>query len=96
MVAGMRPGAPGWGADPDDMLFYDPTGTERALGSVGGDQRQYYRRIVAAMTGKGVNPVSPAQAVAVMAVVDAAIGSARTGRVVEMQISAEERAPAGG
>ncbi|MGI4957876.1 MAG: oxidoreductase [Janthinobacterium lividum] len=95
LMAGLRPGAPGWGADPDDMLFYDATGTERTLASVAGDQRVYYTRIFEALTGRGVNPVPPAQAVATMAVIDAAILSARTGRVVDMQFTAEERAAFG-
>ena len=95
LLAGMRPGAPGWGADPDDMLFYDASGADRTVASVDGDQRQYYTRIAEALAGRGANPVPSAQAVATMAVIDAAIRSARTGRVVDMQFSAEERAASG-
>lgn len=94
LVAGMRPGAPGWGADPDDMLFYDATGAEQTVASVGGDQRRYYMQIAKALTGRAANPVPPAQAVATMAVIEAAILSARSGRVVDMQFTAAERAAA--
>lgn len=95
LAAGMRPGAAGWGADPDGLLFYDATGAERTLAPVSGDQREYYTQIAGALTGLGVNPVTPVQAVATMAVIDAAITSARTGRVVDMQPTTEERAAFG-
>lgn len=95
LVAGMRPGAPGWGADPDGLMVYDGDGAERLLTPVDGDYRRYYAGIARALNGNGTNPVPPAQAVATMAIIDAAIVSARTGRVVDMAFTAADRAAFG-
>ena len=92
LLAGMRPGSPDWGADADDMLLYDGSGEEQTIPAVSGDQRLYYRGIAEALRGKATNPVTPAQAIAVMAVIESASISARSGQSVEPRLTERERA----
>lgn len=71
--AGMKPGAPGWGEDPDVPVFFDgATGESIVLHTPAGDHRRYYIALRDAVLGKGPNPVTPSQAVAVMAVLESA------------------------
>jgi predicted dehydrogenase len=91
--AGMLPGAPGWGSDPDPAVLHDgATGQSRTLPALPGDQREYYRCLREAIHGRAPNPVPPAQASTCMAVLDAALRSAAEGRVVVPELTAEERA----
>ena len=48
-----------------------------------GDQSRYYAGIAAALRAGGANPVTPRDALDVMAVLEAAEQSAATGRAVE-------------
>ena len=71
--SGMKPGAPGWGEDPDAPVFFDgPTGQSIALQTPAGDHRRYYIALRDAVLGQGPNPVTPIQAIAVMAVLETA------------------------
>lgn len=92
MLAGVLPGSDAWGDDPDDMLLYDAAGEATRLPTPVGDQRRYYAALRDAVTGYGGNPVTPLQAVTVMAVLEAAIESAASGRAVDLALSREERA----
>lgn len=92
LLAGMRPGAPGWGEDADEMLFYDGDGQISLWPTPAGDQRTYYFRLRDALAHEGENPVSPQQAVTVMAVLEAAIESSTRGCTVGLSLSAEESA----
>lgn len=92
LLAGMRPGADGWGEDPDTLIRIDGEGREEALAVAPGDQRGFYRAVVAALRDGGEPPVSPAQAVAVMAVVETAARSAREGRSLPLPLTDAERA----
>ena len=91
LLAGIQPGGASWGEDPDDMLLYDASGHTTHLSTPVGDQRQYYMALRDAVRGLGANPVSPLQAVTVMAVIEAAMESASTGRAVTLALSEEER-----
>jgi predicted dehydrogenase len=82
LIAGLRPGDAQWGVDDDDLFVYDDAGAARRVAVPRGDQSRYYAAIRDALLGRGENPVPPAQAIAVMAVLEAAIASAREGRVV--------------
>lgn len=82
LIAGLRPGDAQWGVDEDDLHVYDDTGTARRVALPRGDQSRYYAAICDALLGRGANPVSPEQAIAVMAVLEAAFASARDGCVV--------------
>jgi hypothetical protein len=61
---------------------YDAAGAARRVAVPRGDQSRYYAEIRDALLGRGGNPVPPEQAIAVMAVLEAAITSACEGRVV--------------
>jgi predicted dehydrogenase len=82
LIAGLRPGDAQWGFDEDDLHVYDDTGTARRVAVPRGDQSRYYAAICDALLGRGASPVPPEQAIAVMAVLEAAIASARDGCVV--------------
>ncbi|WP_374274765.1 oxidoreductase [Brevundimonas sp.] len=86
MKAGVRPGdafeGRAWGADPRPGRLADAEGTESQTTGVGGDYRAYYAGVRDALLGSGPNPVPSAEALAVMAVIDAGRESARTGRAV--------------
>ena len=91
LLAGMKPHAQGWGVDTDDVVRYDGSGGERLIRASPGDQSQYYAGIYAALRGTGPNPVPPLQALAVVAVIEAAMLSAQSGRAVEPDLTDDER-----
>lgn len=90
LLAGLAPGAPGWGEDADAMLFYDGGASPQRLPTPAGDQRRYYAAVRDALRGSAANPVTPAQAVAVMAVLEAAIESAARGHTVTPSLTDAE------
>jgi scyllo-inositol 2-dehydrogenase (NADP+) len=87
LLAGARPGDPGFGAeDPDrygtlttDLAGLTSTGR---LTSVPGDYAAFYREMAAAVRGEGPVPVPPEQAREVVRVIECAMTSSREGRVV--------------
>jgi predicted dehydrogenase len=90
---GSRPGERGWGIDPDDALLYDGvTGEVQTVPALPGDQREYYRALGQALRGRGPNPVPPAQAATVMAIIEAAARAEADGRRVVPEVSPDERA----
>ena len=89
LLAGVVPGAPGWGEDPDSLMWHDENGVSR-IATPAGDQRRYYMAVRDAVLGQGANPVTPAQAVALMAVLEAAVKSADTGTAVRPALSERE------
>ena len=93
LLGGVIPGQRGWGQDPRPALFYngrDNQPLELALPA--GDQRQYYVGIRDAIRQQGTNPVSPAQAVAVMAVLETVIESSRSGKALPLPLTEAEQA----
>ncbi len=90
LLDGMRPGDAHWGEDPDALMLHDGS-QRRERPAVPGDQRDYYRGIAAALNGTGNNPVAPIEALAVMAVLNAAIDSAKTGVATIPAITDDER-----
>ena len=92
LLAGVAPGAAGWGEDPDALVIHHGDGSSRRIPVPAGDYRRYYAAIRDAIAGTAANPVPPAQAVAVMAVLEAAIASDREGRTTVPALTAEERA----
>jgi predicted dehydrogenase len=90
--AGVLPGAPDWGLDPDDAVFYSgATGDTRALKAARGDQRGYYVALREALLGRGPNPVPPEQGATVMAIIEAGLLSDLEGRRVVPALTKEER-----
>lgn len=92
LLAGVTPGSEGWGEDSDDLVLFDANGEAHAVKTPKGDQRQYYINVRDALTGKIDNPVHPVEALAVMAVLEAAVKSAETGSTQALELTAEERA----
>ncbi|MBB0026602.1 oxidoreductase [Ralstonia pickettii] len=93
LLAGMQPGAQGWGVDDDAGLFIDgATSSENRIATPAGDQRAYYAAVRDAIFGQRTNPVPPVQAVAVMAVLEAAVAAAETGTAVVPDLIDAERA----
>jgi len=91
--AGMVPGSPDWGFDPDDALLYEgATGDTRGLKAARGDQRGYYVALREALLGRAPNPVPPEQGATVMAIIEAALRSDKEGRRVVPDPTKEERA----
>ncbi|MCF7220682.1 oxidoreductase [Marilutibacter chinensis] len=91
LLAGVRPGDGEWGLDPDPLLLHDGSGTTRRIDAPRGDQSRYYAAVAGAVRGQAPNPVSPAQAVAVMAVLEAAIASAESGQAIAPALTDAER-----
>ena len=91
LLAGAKPGDDGWGMDDDPLRLFDAQGVATDRSAVFGDQRRYYAGIAAALREEGGNPVQPAQALAVMAVVEAAIIAAATGRATVPDLTTAER-----
>lgn len=92
LLQGMLPGAPGWGIDPDRMQIWNSAGECRGMSTPAGDHRRYYAGIRDALRGTAPNIVPPVQALAVMAVLEAAIASAANGKMTSIPLTAEEGA----
>ncbi|WP_278439743.1 oxidoreductase [Pseudomonas oryzihabitans] len=92
LKAGVRPGGPDWGQDPDPGWLIDASGERQALPTPAGDHRGYYLALVEALAGRAANPVSPAQACALMALLEAAQRSSAEGRALMPELTAAERA----
>ncbi|MDE2562472.1 MAG: oxidoreductase [Sphingomonadales bacterium] len=90
LVEGMEPGAPGWGLDEDPLVLETPEGRVHEAAPVG-DQRRFYAGVREALRGLAPNPVPPVEALAVMAVIEAGIASAREGRAMPLALSEAER-----
>lgn len=90
LLAGMTPGAPGWGADPDPLIVFDGESAAQRIDAPAGDYRHYYTGIRDAIGGTAPNPVPPAQALAVMAVLEAAIISNREGCAIRLPLTPAE------
>jgi predicted dehydrogenase len=91
--AGVVPGSPDWGLDPDDAVLYDgASGNTRALKAARGDQRGYYLALREALHGRAPNPVPPEQGATVMAIIEAGFRSESEGRRVVPDLTKEERA----
>ena len=88
--AGMLPGAPDWGLDPDDAVLWDgATGETRALKAARGDQRGYYVALREALHGRAPNPVTPQQGATVMAIIEAALMSEPQATKMKTRIEAQ-------
>ena len=91
-LKGMKPGAPGWGEDPDPLLVWDSSGHCRQMPTPSGDHRLYFANIRDALAGKAQNQVPAIQALAVMAVLEGGIEAAASGQRITVPLAAEERA----
>jgi len=90
--AGMKPGEKDWGQDPDRLQIHTDETSFHETDALPGDQRELYRRLARALSGEGANPIRPVEALAVMAVIEAAAQSAREKRAVPLPLTEEEKA----
>ena len=91
--AGVVPGAPGWGVDADAAVVFDGrTGETSTVAAVPGDQRRYYAALGESLRGQAMNPVSPAQGAAVVAIIEAALQSEAEGCRRAPDLRDDERA----
>ncbi|PZO01176.1 MAG: oxidoreductase [Alphaproteobacteria bacterium] len=91
LLEGLAPGGPGWGEDPDSLILHGADGSTRRIAAQAGDQRAFYAGVRDAMRGCGPNPVPPIQALAVMAVVEAAVLSSTVGAAVDIGLTEAEQ-----
>ncbi len=88
LVAGVRPGDSGWGLDDDPLVQIAPDGARRGYPAERGRQEDFYKGVASALIHDRPMPVHAGEALAVQQVVEAAILSARQGRLVTLPISA--------
>jgi predicted dehydrogenase len=81
LMAGERPGRPGWGQDDDPLLVLRDGAEVERLPVPAGDYGQFYAAMRDAIRDRRPSPVSVAEATAVMAIIAAGIESSRTGRM---------------
>lgn len=91
LLSGMLPGTQGWGIDTDRMQIWNAAGECRGMPTPAGDHRRYYAAIRDAVQGSAPNAVPPIQALAVMAVLEAAILSAQSGMRQPVPLTEDER-----
>lgn len=92
MIAGMMPGDPGFGIDPDPGILYDATGQRKEIPVPAADQSLYYAAIRDAILDGAPLPVAPIQGLAVQAVLDASFQSSKEGRTLPVPLTEAERA----
>jgi len=85
LLAGVRPGDPQWGVDRDPLQWRCDDAAVQTRPALPGDQSRFYAGLADAIAGNGPNPVPPEEAIAVMAILQAAADSASSGRSVVPQ-----------
>jgi predicted dehydrogenase len=85
LLAGVKPGGPGWGVEPEASWgrFGDGGATE-TIRSEAGNYPRFYALVAQAIATAGPPPVTDAEGIAMMDVLQAARVSARQGRIVEL------------
>ncbi|MGF7146907.1 putative dehydrogenase [Sphingomonas zeicaulis] len=78
-LRGVVPGGEKWGVDSVPGRFTGADGASDEVAGVPGDYCLFWNALAAALRGEGANPVPPAEAIAVMRVLDAALRSADLG-----------------
>jgi len=91
LLAGVSPGEPGWGIDPQPATRYPGDGSSIEEALPAGNYGAYYRGVADAIRQHGPNPVAPAEAIAVMAVLETAMASAKQGRMLPLPLTDAER-----
>ncbi|MED5545438.1 MAG: oxidoreductase [Pseudomonadota bacterium] len=83
-VAGMRPGDPDWGRDPEPLVRFDGEGARHETPLPRGCQERFYEDVAAACRGEKPVAVSGEDIVLVQAVIEAARAASRTGQRVAL------------
>lgn len=84
LIAGERPGLPGWGRDDDPLLVVRAGADAEPRAVPAGDYGRFYAGVRDAIRSGGVPPVSASEATTVMAVIEAGLEASRRGRTVRM------------
>jgi predicted dehydrogenase len=86
LLEGMRPGTPGFGAEPPERWgsLHTGDGSVTKVPTERGDYARFYQLFRDAVRGDGVRPVDPADSVRVLRVLEAAERSARMGTVATL------------
>ena len=85
LKAGSTPADPDWGREPPEQWGTLDEGDEtRPVETDPGDYPRFYAEVAAAVRDGGSPPVDPADGVAVLEVIEAALESARSSRVVDL------------
>jgi scyllo-inositol 2-dehydrogenase (NADP+) len=84
LLAGRRPGDPGWGVEPPDRYgtFTTAHGTSSAIASATGAYECFYRGMAGAVRGGGPVPVTAAEGRSTVALLERCLESSATGRTV--------------
>lgn len=89
---GLLPASPDWGIDLNaNQLFGHEADGAGGITLPRGNYPAYYAAVAAAVRGQGCNPVTPLEAVAVMAVLEAALQSSASGCCVAPALSYDEQ-----
>ena len=92
LVAGISPGAIGFGIDPNPGILYDGATKEQTeIPAPAGNEAAYYVGIREAIMGRQPNPVPPEQALAVMAVLERSFESGAKGQILPLELTDRER-----
>jgi predicted dehydrogenase len=83
-VAGLRPADVHWGMDPDPVVHFDAEGGRHDIAVPKGAQERFYTMMAKACLGEGVAPAELDEILGVQEVIEAALVSAREGRVVPL------------
>jgi len=90
LIAALRPGDAASGERECALHIDGATGSESETPIPPGDYGRFYAQLRDALNGAGDNPVPPAQALAVTAVVETAIRSSSEGRALPLPLTASE------
>jgi predicted dehydrogenase len=92
---GRLPGGEGWGCDPlPGTLFTrgeNDSECSRPVPNLDGEYRRYYEAIHAAIADGAANPVTPAEAIGVMAVIETAVASSAAGAALALEPQGEQQ-----
>jgi predicted dehydrogenase len=83
-LAGLSPTDPNFGVDPDPLIRWTADGVESVHAAERGCQQRFYAEVAAALRGTADTPVTLAEALATMEVLDAARRSVRERRSVSV------------
>jgi len=92
LVAGIFPGTPGFGHDPDPGILYNgATGEQTRIPAPPADQSGYYAGVRGPIPGLQPNPVPAEAAIAVMAILETTFESGAQGNLLPIPLTTEER-----
>ena len=91
LVARMQTGSAGAVATERAVMYDGMTGVEREMPVPAGDYTRFYAAVRDAVTGRGANPVPPAQTIAVTAVIETAIHACAAQRALPVSLNDAER-----